>query len=390
MPPLRGAAVVAHGGGPTPVLNASLAGIIAEWRRQPAISTLYGARRGAIGLLNDELCDLSATDSTILEGLSHAPGSAIGSSRHKLEAVDCMQIVEVMRRRHVRYLFYTGGNGSMDTAWRLGRFASEAGYEMRVIGVPKTIDNDLAGTDHTPGYPSCARFFAHAVRDVGEDNRALPPPIEIMEILGRNTGWVVAATALARHYEDDPPHLIYFPESGVSAGQLCADAERVYRRCGRCLIAVCEGQTDERGGWFGAELNNLPGARDPLPANMGQVLAKLIWSGTGLRARAEKPGLLGRSCAALASEIDREESWRCGAAAVRAAVEGHTGEMVSLQRLPGSPYQSATTLVPLESVAGKERRFPLEWMAAGRNDVTPEFLEWARPLIGRVEPYVRL
>ncbi|HXB71993.1 MAG TPA: diphosphate--fructose-6-phosphate 1-phosphotransferase [Candidatus Acidoferrales bacterium] len=390
MAPIRGAAVVAHGGGPTPVLNASLAGIIAESRRHPAITALYGARRGAIGLLKDELCDLSATDNTVLEALSHAPGSAIGSSRRELEKADCLQIVEVMRQRDVRYLFYTGGNGSMDTAWRLGNFASEAGYEMRVIGVPKTIDNDLAGTDHTPGYPSCARFFAHAVRDIGEDNRALPPPIEIVEVLGRNTGWVVAATALARHYEDDPPHLIYFPESGVSPDRLCADVERVYRRFGRCLIAVCEGQTDDRGGWFGAELNNLPGARDPLPANMGQVLAKLIWSGTGLRTRAEKPGLLGRSCSTLASETDREESWRCGEAAVRAAVEGHSGEMVSIQRFSDPPYRSTTTLVPLESVAGKMRQFPLEWMAAGRNDVTPEFLDWARPLIGRVEPYVRL
>jgi 6-phosphofructokinase 1 len=390
MAPIRGAAVVAHGGGPTAVLNASLAGIIAESRRHPAISALYGARRGAIGLLEDELCDLSATDSVILEALSHAPGSAIGSSRRNLEAADCAQIVDVMRRRDVRYLFYTGGNGSMETAWRLGRSASEAGYEMRVIGVPKTIDNDLAGTDHTPGYPSCARFFAHAVRDVGEDNRALPPPIEIVEVLGRNTGWVVAATALARHYQDDPPHLIYFPECGVSLDRLCADAERVYRRFGRCLIAVCEGQTDDRGGWFGAELNNLPGARDPLPANMGQVLAKLIWAGTGLRTRAEKPGLLGRSCAGLASATDREDSWQCGEAAVRAAVEGHSGEMVSIQRLSSSPYRSATTLVPLETVAGKVRQFPMEWMAPDRNDVTPQFLEWARPLIGPVEPYVRL
>jgi 6-phosphofructokinase 1 len=388
--PVRGAAVVAHGGGPTPVLNASLAGIVAESRRHAAITALYGARRGAIGLLEDDLCDLSTTDSITLEALSHAPGSAIGSSRRELQAADCVQIVDVMRHRDVRYLFYTGGNGSMDTAWRLGRFASEAGYAMRVIGVPKTIDNDLAGTDHTPGYPSCARFFAHAVRDIGEDNRALPPPIEIVEVLGRNTGWVAAATALARHYEDDPPHLIYFPECGLSPDRLCSDAERIYRRFGRCLIAVCEGQTDDRGGWFGAELNNLPGARDPLPANMGQVLAKLIWSGTGLRARAEKPGLLGRSCAALASEIDRQESWRCGEAAVRAAVEGHSGEMVSIERLSGSPYRSAATLVPLETVAGQERRFPLEWMAPEQNDVTPQFLEWARPLIGRIEPYVRL
>jgi 6-phosphofructokinase 1 len=200
----------------------------------------------------------------------------------------------------------------------------------------------------------------------------------------------VAATALARAREDDPPHLIYFPECGVSADQLCADVERVYRRVGWCMVAVCEGQTDEKGGWFGAELISAPGARDPLPANMGQVLAKLVWSRTGLRARAEKPGLFGRSCAALASEVDRAESSDCGAVALRAAVEGRTGEMVAIRRSAGPTYQSETFLVPLERVARKERQFPREWMNAERNDVTQEFIEWARPLIGEVKPHFRL
>jgi 6-phosphofructokinase 1 len=261
---------------------------------------------------------------------------------------------------------------------------------LRVIGIPKTIDNDLVETDHTPGYGSCARFFAHAARDIGADNRALPPPIEVLEVLGRNVGWVVAATALARSREDDPPHLIYFPEYGVSGDQLCADVERVYRRLGRCMVAVCEGQTDEAGGWFGAELITKPGARDALPANMGHVLAKLIWSRTGLRTRAEKPGLFGRSCAALASETDRAESWECGAAAVRAAMEGHTGEMVAIRRIAGAIYRSETFTTALEVVARKERQFPREWMSEARNDVTQSFVDWAKPLVGTVTTHVRL
>lgn len=386
----RASAVVAHGGGPTTVLNASLAGLMAECARHSAISALYGARHGAHGLVEDDLRDLSGCDAANLEALSRAPGSVLGSARRDLQAADYERMLDVLRRRGVRHLFYTGGNGSMETALRLDRYARSAGYEMCVIGVPKTIDNDIAATDHTPGYASCARFFAHVVRDVGEDNRALPPPVEVIEVLGRNTGWVVASTALARHYEDDPPHLIYLPECGIGADQLCADVERVYRRAGRCLVAVCEGQTDEKGGWFGAELITKPGARDPLPANMGHVLAKLIWQRTGLRTRAEKPGLFGRSCAALASDVDREESWRCGEAAVRAALEGRSGEMVAIRRIDAPDYRCEMTMVPLEQVAGRDRPFPSEWIGPEGRDVTPEFVEWARPLVGAVSPHFRL
>ena len=381
---------MAHGGGPTPVLNASLAGIIAECRRQSAVTSLYGARFGANGLVNDDLVDLSSIDSPTVEAIRLSSGSAIGTSRRNIEDADWESMFDMFQRRNVRFLFYTGGNGSMDTALRMDRFARESHYELSVIGVPKTIDNDIVETDHTPGYASCGRFFAHAVRDIGADNRALPPPIEIVEVLGRNVGWVVAATALARVRQDDPPHLIYFPECGIGADRMCRDVDRVYRQFGRCLIAVCEGQKDEHGGWFGAELISKPGARDPLPANMGQVLARLIWARTGLRTRAEKPGLFGRSCAVLASEVDRAESWDCGVAAVRAAVEGQTGQMIAIRRLAGEHYHAEMDVVPLQSVARKEREFPREWMNAERNNVMPAFVEWARPLIGAVPPHVWL
>jgi 6-phosphofructokinase 1 len=358
---------------------------VSEFRKHREIGSVCGVRFGARGLVEHDFVDLSAAS---LERLVHAPGSAIGCSRRKIEAREFQTVIDGLRRREVRYLLYTGGNGSMETALALDRAAREQRYELHVIGIPKTIDNDLAGTDHTPGYASCARFFAHVVRDVGEDNRALPPPIEVIEVLGRSTGWVVAATALARHREDDAPHLIYFPENGLSAARLCADVERVYRRLGRCMVAVCEGQRDETGGWFGAELNNLPSMRGVLPANMGQVLAKLIWDATRLRTRAEKPGLVGRSCAPLASEVDREESWRCGEAAVRAALEGRTAEMVAIRRVGGASYASEMTTVPLAEIVGVERRFPAEWMAD--TDVRPEFIGWARPIVGEVAPHPRL
>ena len=180
----------------------------------------------------------------------------------------------------------------METALALDRVARDAGYELRVIGIPKTIDNDIAGTDHTPGYASCARFFAHAVRDVGEDNRALPPPVEIIEVLGRNVGWVAAATALARHYDDDPPHLIYFPECGITPDQLCADVERVYRRAGRCLVAVCEGQKD-RGRRLVRRRSRLAPERAQCPAlQHGERLRpdRFRANGTACPRRTPRPG----------------------------------------------------------------------------------------------------
>lgn len=386
----KAAGAIVHSGGPTPVLNASLVGAVIECHKHHEIAGIYGVRFGAHGLVKGDFIDLTGYEADVLEDLALAPGSALGCSRRKIESDEYPIVIEALRNRDIRYLFYTGGNGSMETALALDLVARELGYELRVIGIPKTIDNDIAGTDHTPGYASCARFFAHAVRDVGTDNCALPPPVEVIEVLGRTSGWVVAATALARHTDDDAPHLIYFPENGLSAARLCTDVERVYRRVGRCLIAVCEGQRDETGGWFGTELNNLPGARGVLPANMGQVLAKIIWAATGLRARSEKPGLVGRSCAALASDVDREESRRCGEAAVRAALEGRSGEMVAIHRAPGAGYRSDMRTVPLTQIAGIERTFPAEWMAPEANDVTPEFVEWARPLVGEVKPHTRL
>ena len=383
----RATAVVAHGGGPTSVLNASLAGLVDECRRQSVISALYGARFGAHGLAGEDLIDLTQCGPDTVDAIRVAPGSVIGSSRRNMEPEDYERILDALKRRDVRYFFYAGGNGSMDTAMRIDQFARRAGYELHVIGIPKTIDNDLMETDRTPGYASCGRFFAHAARDLGADNRALPPPIEVLEVLGRNVGWVAAATALARHREDDPPHLIYFPECGVSLDQICTHVERVYRRFGRCMAAVCEGQRDDRGAWFGADSISVPGARDQLPANMGHVLAKLIWSRTGLRTRAEKPGLVGRSCAALVSEVDRADSWNCGVAAVRAAVEGQSGVMVALPPLDKAAPPFG---VPLEKVARKERQFPREWISPEGNDVTQGFVNWARPLIGEVEPHVRL
>ena len=264
------------------------------------------------------------------------------------------------------------------------------GYDLQVIGIPKTIDNDLCITDHTPGYASTAHFFAVAAREVGEDNRSLPPPIAVLEVLGRNAGWVVAATALARAHHDDAPHLIYFPERPVSLEQIAADCEQVYRHLGRVMIAVCEGQLDEKGTPFGADVDRPGSAVHRLASNLGHTLARLLSAKLNLRARSEKPGLLGRCCAPLASELDRAEARECGRAAARAAANGETGVMIAIRRESAAPYRSSMFSTPLESVAGRERLLPGAWINPAGNNVTNDFLEYVSPLVPVVQPYSHL
>ena len=383
---LRGAAVVAHGGGPTQVINASLAGVIEEYGRHSEITAMYGARHGILGVLGEDFVNLEEHDAGLVAAIGRTPGSALGSCRRKVSNTDYDRILEVFRAHNVRYFFYNGGNDSMDTAFHVSRLARETGYEMRVMGIPKTIDNDLAETDHCPGYGSAARFIAHALRDIGGDNLALPTPITVVEVMGRNAGWLVAATSLARHTPDDAPHLIYLPERRISEDQLIADVESVYRRLRRCVVAVCEGQTNDKGEPFGAEMVTADGFQHKLAGNLAHVLSQLITRRLNLRARSEKPGLLGRSSAAFISKTDQVEAHCCGQTAVRAAVEGITGKMVTLIRASGGPYRCETGLADLEKVANTERPFPAEWIHPSGHDVLPPFLDYAAPLAGEVEP----
>jgi 6-phosphofructokinase len=383
-------ALIAHGGGPTSVINASLAGLVEESRARRTFKNVYGARFGVRGILEEDLVELLAQDQKLIHAISQTPGSALGSSRFKLSDEDYGRILEIFKKREIHCFFYTGGNGSMETALQISGRAKTAGYDIQVIGIPKTIDNDLCITDHTPGYASTAHFFAIAAREVGEDNRALPPPISVLEVLGRNAGWVVAATALARSHEDDAPHLIYLPERPVSLDQIAGDVERVYRRLGRVVIAVCEGQLDETGVPFGADVDRAASTVHRLASNLGHTLARLISTKLGIRARAEKPGLLGRCCGPLASELDRQEAEECGRSAALAAAKGESGMMVAIRRDSQMPYRSSTFLTPLETVARTERLLPREWINPAGNDVSVEFIEYASPLIPQVKRYAHL
>lgn len=381
-----GKALVAHSGGPTSVINASLLGVVEELQARGGCAGLYGARFGLQGILGEDFVDLFAQPAEVLRAVGNSPSSALGSSRFEAKGDDLVRVIEIFAKHDIRYFFYTGGNGSMGTAWQIQSLAHERGYELQVMGIPKTIDNDLLETDHTPGFPSAARFAAYAVRDIGGDNRALPNQVEIVEILGRNVGWLAAATALARSQPGDAPHLIYFPENRLPLDSFLSDVSRVFAEHKRCVVAVCEGQLDEHGEPFGADVRG--GSRGSLAQNLAHRLSLLVAQHLGLRARSERPGLLGRSNHAVAPE-DRQEARACGRAAVAAALRGTGGAMATL-RCERGPYRATTGLAPLDKVAFFERTVPPEYRNAAGNDIMPAFLEYIAPLVGEIESYPRL
>jgi len=382
-----GVAVVVHSGGPTAVINASLLGVVEEARRHSMITGIYGARNGISGILSEDFIDLERQPAQTLAAVAHAPSSALGTSRREISQADIDRVLEIFRSYDIRFLFYTGGNGSMGTAWQIHKLALESGQAIQVVGIPKTIDNDLLETDHSPGYGSAARFFACAVRDIGIDNRALGGQVEVVEVLGRNVGWIAAATALARHRPDDAPHLIYLPETRLALEKLLEDVQQVYKRLGRCVVVVCEGQLDAEGQPFGADVR--AGSRGELAMNLGHRLAMLIAERLKLRTRSEKPGLLGRSSASSVSETDWNGARLCGRNAVLAAVQGRGGSMVTLVRQPSGHF-ARTDLVELDRVAYRERPFRAEWTNAAGNDILPAFCDYALPLTGEIAHHEQL
>jgi 6-phosphofructokinase 1 len=349
---------------------------------------LYGARFGLPGIFNQDFVDLLAQPETVMQRIGRAPASALGSSRYEVSEQDLRSVLRVFRTLGVRYFLYTGGNGSMGTAMQLSDLAKRENFPLQIVGIPKTIDNDLFHTDHTPGYASAARFFANAVRDIGADNKALPNQVEVIEVLGRNAGWIAAATSLAKAETDDAPHLIYLPENRLHSEKFLDDVSAVYRRLNRCVVVVCEGQLDEDGQPFGADVRF--GSRGSLAQNLGHRLALLVSSRLNLRARSEKPGLLGRAAGAYISPVDWEEAQLCGRHAVHAIVKGASDVMITLARDAGPQYSVHPGEVPLTEVAFKERLFPSEWMDLEHAGVSNAFQDYATPLVGIVEPHARL
>lgn len=395
MTPTRGNLIVGQSGGPTAVINSSLAGVVLEALEHEAIEEIYGMVHGVEGLLREEMLDLGRQSAATIEGLRSTPSAALGSCRHKLAGEDYERLLTILRAHEIRYFIYIGGNDSADTAWRLGRLAADRGYDLRVMSVPKTIDNDLIETDHCPGYGSIARWLAIAVRDAGLDTEAIGvvDTIKVIETMGRNTGWITAATALARDHGDAAPHLIYLPERPFGRDRFLGDVERVYRRLGHAVITVCEGLRDEQGEYLSASGRGVDVDRfgHKQLGGVAGVLCAMIADGLGVKARWDKPGTIQRVSMLAASPVDLEEAYQVGRAAVRHAVEGRDGAMVTLVRESSDPYRCVTGLAPLERVANAERTVPDAFIAPDGSDVTEAFLAYARPLIGdRLPSYARL
>ena len=390
----RGNLVVGQSGGPTAVVNASLVAVIQEALRHEAIGEIYGMRFGALGLLQEDLVDLRRVSREILEDLRRTPSAALGTSRVDLGDDDVERIMRTLQAREIRYFLYIGGNGSAATALRLHRLAADLRYDLHAIAIPKTIDNDLVETDHCPGHPSVARWLGVSVREAGLDTEAIgtADPVKVVETMGRHTGWVAASTALARQREGEAPHLIYLPERPFATQQFLADVERVHRERGHVLIAAAEGLVDERGQFLAASQRSVEA--DPLGrpqfGGVGAVLCDLVMTHLKLKARFDKPGTMQRVSSLLVSSVDAEEAYRVGQGAVREAVAGGGGTMITLVRDPGPAYRSTTGTVPLDRVVGNVRRVPEAFIAPSGHDVTSAYLDYIRPLVGPLPRYAKL
>ena len=388
MAELKGACIIGQSGGPTSVINASAYGVIRTALDNPNITGVYGAEHGIVGVLNDRLFDMSKEDPKELELLKYTPSSALGSCRYKMkdpdeDDTDYKRILEVFKKHDVRYFFYNGGNDSMDTCNKISKYMQKVGYDCRVMGVPKTIDNDLFGTDHCPGFASAAKYIATSCMEVWHDARVYDKGmICIIEIMGRHAGWLTAASALACEYGAGPD-LIYVPEVDFDMDQFLADVERIYKEKGNVMVAVSEGIHYADGSFVSeAKTSATDGFGHAQLGGLAALLANVCKEKTGAKVRGIELSLLQRCGAHLASQTDIEESFMAGKAAVENAVAGITDKMVAFERATeNGRYVCKTKLLNLTDVANYEKKVPLEWINDEHNGIRHEFVDYALPLI---------
>jgi 6-phosphofructokinase 1 len=382
--------VIAQSGGPSMVINQSLAGAVLEARKSARIGKILGARHGILGILGDDYADLRKITPAKMRAVAATPSSALGSCRKKPTAEDCRAIFEAFRRRNVGYFFYIGGNDSADAARIVAEEAEKAGYPLVVYHIPKTIDCDLRSCDHTPGFGSAARFVASAVKGDDLDNRALGG-VKIDIIMGRDAGFLTAASALARDRKDDGPHLVYLPEVPFSLEGFVRDVKAAMKKYGRCVCAVSEGIRDAEGvpvaAMFAAGEKDSHGNLQLSGSGaLGDFLAGHLKSNAGIsRVRADTFGYLQRSFPGVVSQVDSEEAFAAGAAAVKAALKGELAKgTIAIVRAEGKRYQVAFAPVPIAEAAKYTRSVPREYIARNGHDVTAKFIEWAKPIVGEL------
>ena len=381
---LIGAAVFGQSGGPTSVINASAYGVIRTALDSPEITNVYGMAHGIVGMLNDNLYDMGKEDADELELLLNTPSSALGSCRYKINGEDDLKrIHEICEKYNIRYFFYNGGNDSMDTCSKINDYMNKIGYECRVMGVPKTIDNDLVGTDHCPGFGSAAKYIATSVAEVHKDAYVYDTgAITIVEVMGRHAGWLTGASALAS-LSGAPPDLIYLPELPFDMDVFLRDVEAVYKEKTKCLVTISEGAQYADGTFVSqAKTSATDGFGHAQLGGTAAQLASIVNQKLGVKVRGIELSLLQRCAAHIASQTDIDEAYRAGLSAVTYAVSGGSGKMVCFTReTVNGAYHCGIAFEPLNICANTEKKIPREWITKDGNFVTQEFIDYVLPLI---------
>ncbi|MBS6215427.1 MAG: 6-phosphofructokinase [Clostridiales bacterium] len=384
---LKGACIIGQSGGPTAVINASALGVIRTALDNGSITRVLGAAHGIKGVLEDRLYDMGQEDAAELDLLKYTPSSELGSCRYKLadpdqDDTDYKRILEIFKKYDVRYFFYNGGNDSMDTCNKISKYMQKSGYECRIIGVPKTIDNDLNGTDHCPGFASAAKFIATSCMEVHRDAHVYDTGmITIVEIMGRHAGWLAGSAALAT-WAGYGPDLIYLPEVDFDMDRFLADVQAIYNKTGKCMVAVSEGIHYADGSFVSeAKTSATDGFGHAQLGGLAAQLAEVVKSKTGAKVRGIELSLLQRCGSHVASKTDIEEAFAAGKAAVEAAVSGVTDKMVAFQCSREGGYHCETVLEPLDIVANFEKKVPRAWINAAGNGMEQPFIDYVLPLI---------
>ena len=384
---LTGACIIGQSGGPTAVINASAQGVIQTALKTPCITQVLGAAHGIKGVLEDKLYDMAQEDPAELDLMKYPPSSALGSCRYKLadpdvDDTDYQRILEIFKKYNVRYFFYNGGNDSMDTCNKISKYMQKVGYECRIMGVPKTIDNDLNGTDHCPGFASAAKYIATSCAEVWQDAHVYDTGmVTIIEIMGRHAGWLAGSAALAS-LTGCGPDLVYLPETDFDMDRFLSDVKAVYDKTGKCMVAVSEGIHYADGTFVSeAKTSATDGFGHAQLGGLASMLAETVKQKLGAKVRGIELSLLQRCGSHLASKTDVEEAYLAGQAAVEAAAEGFTDKMVAFQCTRDGSYACKTVLEPLDIVANFEKKVPRAWINEAGNGVTQEFIDYVLPLI---------
>ena len=384
---LKGTLIIGQSGGPTAVINASAYGVIRTALDADCITKVYGAHYGIKGVLDDRLYIMDEEDREDLDKLMYTPSSALGSCRYKMkdpneDDTDYKRILEIFKKYDVRYFCYNGGNDSMDTCNKISKYMKRVGYDCRVMGVPKTIDNDLYGTDHCPGYGSAAKYIATSVMEVARDTVVYDTGVvTIIECMGRHAGWLTAAAALA-NLSEHSCDLIYLPERDFDIDQFLADVERVYKAKGNCIVAVSEGVHYADGTFVSeAKTSGTDGFGHAQLGGLAARLAGLVKAKMGIKTRGIELSLLQRCAAHCASKTDIDEAFLAGKTAVESMLDGVTDKMVGFECSRENGYTCSTRLIDLSDVANYENKVPKEWINEAGNDITKDFINYALPLI---------